>query len=356
MAMRSGRTKAMSQPFLPMSSILEQAASAVPAAGSSTSVQSRETGDTTTVTVLDRGVLLLEPDGPSAESLVVSVGIHGNETAPMELVDGLVANILAGTQRVGCRLLVIVGNPEAAIVQRRFVEHNLNRLFSGTHRTSGTAEAKRAERLEDHVVAFFGGAGGADGGGGQLAHLDLHTAIRRSKRERFAIAPFGSALSTTSEYFLLTADVGTVVQMSGPSTTFSYFTSVFCGADSLTIELGRVRPRGENDLSELAVFEVALRSRVAGRSPAHGRVEDGLELEVFEVADEILRHVEHGFTLNLDEDVPNFTELAVGHQLTSGPPEAEAGGYRLDEPGLAVVFPNPHVPVGQRVALVVRRI
>ncbi|RUM49001.1 MAG: succinylglutamate desuccinylase, partial [Marinomonas sp.] len=42
------------------------------------------------------GVLRLEPEQAPKHSVVLSAGIHGNETAPIELVNALVQQILAG--------------------------------------------------------------------------------------------------------------------------------------------------------------------------------------------------------------------------------------------------------------------
>lgn len=60
---------------------------------------------------------------------ILSAGIHGNETAPVELLDAIVDDIIDGQLTPIVRLLVILGNPAALAQQSRFVETNLNRLF-----------------------------------------------------------------------------------------------------------------------------------------------------------------------------------------------------------------------------------
>ncbi len=61
--------------------------------------------------------------------MVLSVGIHGNETAPIELLGASLARLEAGLLRLGSPVLVILGNLEAIRAGTRFVNTNLNRLF-----------------------------------------------------------------------------------------------------------------------------------------------------------------------------------------------------------------------------------
>ena len=62
-----------------------------------------------------RGVLEVIPPILSDESkhIIVSCGIHGDETAPMEIVDKVVTDIINGFQEVKHRLLFINAHPEA---------------------------------------------------------------------------------------------------------------------------------------------------------------------------------------------------------------------------------------------------
>ena len=49
------------------------------------------------VELWDSGVLYFHPQGDSLQnSLLLSVGVHGNETAPIEIINQLVNDILAG--------------------------------------------------------------------------------------------------------------------------------------------------------------------------------------------------------------------------------------------------------------------
>ena len=84
-----------------------------------------------TLKLLQRGVLEVIPANRNEDTknIIISCGIHGDETAPMELIDKLVNDIVSGFQTVNERCLFIIANPHATKEQARFLEHNLNHLF-----------------------------------------------------------------------------------------------------------------------------------------------------------------------------------------------------------------------------------
>lgn len=294
---------------------------------------------------LDTGLLELVPAQDDPDRLIISAGVHGNETAPIEVVNGLVNELIEGRWHLGRRALLILGNPLSMVAGDRFVEFNMNRLFSGAHAKApyaGSAEATRAAMLEA-VCRDFAASGEA------VTHYDLHTAIRPSHREKFALYPFveGRRVPQSECDFLLEAEVHTLLLQHKSGTTFSSFSSSHLGAESFTIELGKVRPFGQNDLLRFKGIETALRRLFRGEPAPAPKPSD--ELAVFEVVHEIL-NTGDDFRFHVPDDVANFTPYQPGTVIW----EDADTQYRVGDVPEAIIFPNRNVPVGQRVGLLVR--
>lgn len=296
------------------------------------------------VTLYDTGILEVAPRVGAVKDVVISAGIHGNETAPIELVNQLVTRILNEEVPVGNRVLFILGNAEAMNAGTRFVVHNLNRLFAGAHTAKGLAqgyELNRARRLETAVDHFF-----ENTVSDYRLHLDLHTAIRGSHRERFAIYPFSPSrqIDDVGLAVLSACQVNSLLQMEHSGCTFSSHTGLTWGAQSFTVELGRVAPFGENDLDHYADVAATLEALVTG-DPVSG---NALQVERFRVANEI-HHTGDGFELNLPESGYNFTRFAPGDWVW-----ADKGvRHYVGENTQYLIFPNTQVPEGQRAGLLV---
>lgn len=297
------------------------------------------------------GVLELTPPpdrlNPNREALIVSAGVHGNETAPIEVLNALVTEFLNGDWLLACPVLLIFGNPPAMVAGERFIDANMNRLFHGAHTRSdyqGLPEAARARFLEDTCQQFT--LQFPD----NLSHYDLHTAIRPSRREKFALYPFVEGREVPQDQcdFLLEAGVETLLLQHRSGTTFSSFSASVLNAESFTVELGKVRPFGENDLSRFRGIGDALRRRMSGGAQVRPQA-SGEPLAVFEVVHEILNTGDH-FRFHVPDDVANFTEYAPGTLIW----EDGETQYRVGPAPESIVFPNRNVPVGQRVGLLIR--
>ena len=315
---------------------------------------------------LGTGILQVNPPAghlnTHQDAMIISAGVHGNETAPIEVLNQLVNQLLSGALQPACPALLILGNPQAMVAGKRFIDANLNRLFSGAHRRDEvreTPEAGRAHQLEQLCQTF---AGQVQAQGLALSHYDLHTAIRPSQREKFALYAFvaGRQLPAEQCAFLLEADVQTLLLQHKAGTTFTSFSSSALNAQSFTVELGQVKPFGQNDLSRFQGIHNALERRLAGLSaPASAAAAiattaatgETPELAVFQVVHEILNSGE-GFQFYVPDDVANFTEYAPGTVIW----EDGNQRYCVGEKPEAIVFPNRDVPVGQRVGLLVSRL
>ena len=307
-------------------------------------------------TWLDEGVLQFEPDmPPGACGVLASAGVHGDETAPIELLSRLVADIAEGRATLTCRLLVILGNVAAMRASCRYLDDDLNRLFSGRHaQLSDSRETPRAVALERAAVQFFDPAAATEASSTRW-HVDMHTAIRASVFERFALLPYtGAPLARAMFEWLGEAQIAAVLLHTTKANTYSHFTAEHCGAQACTLELGKVRPFGQNDLTRFAGADRALRQLLAGEAQAHAHAgnEEGGERaplpRVFTVIDQITKQSD-AFELLVAADVPNFTPFAKDTLL------ARDADYRYivrhDEE--RIVFPNPTVKPGLRAGLLV---
>ncbi|MCG6659143.1 succinylglutamate desuccinylase [Halomonas campisalis] len=294
-------------------------------------------------TIHGPGILELIPDRPgdSARACVLSAGIHGNETAPIELLGDCLARLEAGLIRLGAPTLVILGNLEAIRQGQRFITTNLNRLFRRDLGERGM-EPDRARKLMVSVDAFF-----ARHAGLSRLHYDLHTAIRDSRYPRFVVDPFAETPTQPEQWrWLAAADLQAVLHQHQHSWTFSHYAKHYHAAQAFTLELGRALPFGHNDLAALAPMGRLLSALLEGRAPAE---DDPARMVYFRVAHELIRK-DHDFTLCFPDHTPNFTEFAPGTRLAE---DATAGPFTVGESPLRVVFPNAQVEIGARAALLV---
>ena len=295
--------------------------------------------------VVANGILLIEPEHTSHASVLLSCGIHGNETAPIELVEQVFKSIIHSTLQLNCRLLIVMGNQPAMLQNQRFCDENLNRLFKRPNATHDNLETQRAGEIMRFVDGFFDHEKG-----GLKVHLDLHTAIRGSKYEKFAIYPYqktGQWLNAPMAW-LAEAGIEAILLANKSSGTFSCYTDHYHGAVGFTVELGKARAFGDNDHGSLTEFKSALIDLLQHPELISGN-DHALSCRVFNVVAEVIKRSEEGFSLNLSDDFSNFTQLEHGYQLTNDGDDS----YVISGDEQAVVFPNKNVPVGQRVALVV---
>ncbi|WP_458527385.1 succinylglutamate desuccinylase [Onishia taeanensis] len=290
------------------------------------------------------GILELCPNEtlPGARACVLSAAVHGNETAPVELLGELLSRLEAGLLRLGAPVLVLIGNPPALRAGERFTTTNLNRLFRRDLTDAGD-EPDRARTLMAAVDAFFARQATLP-----PLHLDLHTAIRESRFPRFAVEPFTEAVSTEPALWqwMSRAGIQAVLHQHCHSWTFSHYSRHYHGAQAFTLELGRVAPFGKNDLTALRPMRAMLEVLIEGHQPPGAPAES---MRFFRVEHELMRASED-FALCFDETTPNFCEFAPGERLAR---DGVAGDYVVGPHPQRVVFPNARVEIGARAALLV---
>jgi succinylglutamate desuccinylase len=306
----------------------------------------------TQVSVIAEGIIMFEPTAETNLDIVLSCGVHGNETAPIEICDSLVVKILTDKIQVKQRVLFLFGNLPAMDIAERFVQENMNRLFSGAHQQlsdgqSINAERMRAKQLEQAIKGFYLAA--KSPATRSRMHYDLHTAIRASKNDKFAVYPFqdGKPWDTYQLQMLLACGVNTILLSGSPTTTFSYYSVKEFGAQAFTVELGKVQPFGQNDMQNFKDVIRTLTNLICDNDLSLKAYDpdDFLIYQVNQVIDK--QHAD--FTLNFAEDIPNFTDFAKGHVLASETNRQ----YTAQVEGEAIVFPNADVEIGQRALLTV---
>jgi succinylglutamate desuccinylase len=293
-----------------------------------------------------RGILDVRAGAPSAErlALLLSVGVHGDETAPIEMAALLLDRLSRSPRELAVDLMVVLGNLDAIAQGKRYVDADMNRMFRADRGDlAQAAEALRADAIMDAVRGYFGPSHG------RKWHLDLHTAIRPSLYPTFAVVPdvIAEEERATLVSWLGGAGIDAVILNKKLAGTFSAWTALQFGASGTTVELGQIGALGANDLGQFASTQAALEALLyrGATKPFAAR-----QPHVFVVAQELVKRSE-AFTMAFDKATKNFTPMEPGAEI------ARDGDliYRVGAETEYVVFPNPDVRPGLRAGLMVSR-
>ncbi|OCH21930.1 succinylglutamate desuccinylase [Aliivibrio logei] len=320
----------------------------------SISSRSWELANGTVVIQHIRGVVEVVPPKCSNRAIILSSGIHGNETSPIEILDSILIDIQSGKLCLNDPCLFIYGHPQATLEEQRFLDTNLNRLFTGYHNdNSEIKEVALANSLMNQVDTFYQKHNADD-----MWHLDLHCAIRRSMHYTFAIHPFNRHYQRSDKLlsFLNDSQIEACLFSEAPASTFSWYSAEYHGAHAATIELGKVAKLGENDFEPLADFIHGLRGFISASETATNELNVDIDkhsssLIEYQVTRSIIKK-SNDFEFHFPVDLANFTLFNEGQLLSSeGSQKCYANGG-----GENVVFPNSNVEIGHRACLLVQKI
>jgi len=133
------------------------------------------------------------------------------------------------------------------------------------------------------------------------------------------------------------------------SATYSAYTARHCGAVSFTLELGKVKPFGMNDLTEFEEISRGLKNLINGQKFQQENPNSCPLL--FRIVHEINKKTVY-FRLPFSKDIANFTEFQINDLLALDINYQ----YRVTEPGERILFPNAEVAVGQRALVIIKPI
>ncbi|MFK7926784.1 MAG: succinylglutamate desuccinylase/aspartoacylase family protein, partial [Myxococcota bacterium] len=106
--------------------------------------------------------------------VVIGAVVHGNEVGSLPALLELMTGLAEGSIKFGGKLTIFLGNPEASLADKRFLEADLNRVFIDD--PPDNHEGRRARQVKPILAA-------AD------LFLDLHQTILETDRA-FYIFPF----------------------------------------------------------------------------------------------------------------------------------------------------------------------
>lgn len=290
------------------------------------------------VQALAPAVWAVLPEAPAGRPLLLSAGIHGDETAPIELLCGIVDELLSGTLVPRVPLLIAFGNLAAVRAARRYLDDDLNRLFGESSMPSHSREWPRATALKDATALFCATHGSA-------LHFDLHSAIRDSRYACFAIAPLaeGAVPDAIPLDLLAACGIEAVLATTAKVPTFSAYTTRNLACVAYTFELGRVRQLGEGAADEFAAAGACLRACIGAMAPAPA----ARLPRVYRVSRELIKHSD-AFEMFLEPETANFTALETGAMIAR---DGDLAWHA--QAGECIVFPNPAVKPGLRAGLLV---
>lgn len=283
------------------------------------------------------------------KSIVLSAGIHGDETAPIECLAQIAQDILNQKQALHWPCLFIFAHAKATLAHVRYFEQNLNRLFANQDEEEVAAqgiEANIARQIKHALADFY-----ATTNPHHRWHFDLHCSIRPSIYPHFAISPLpiDPKRSQRLHQMLIHLNMDAVVVSNQASSTLSWFSHAFYCAHAATLELGQLKPLGENNPQDLARFETPLRQLLAHKDGFESNRTPQRQLSHPTSFYKVSQVIENkgGIHFLEPDKLINFNRFETDIEIAKDTSQ----GY-LAKAGEIILFANDAVEVGQRAGLI----
>ncbi|MFT6147087.1 MAG: succinylglutamate desuccinylase [Myxococcota bacterium] len=236
--------------------------------------------------------------------VVVSCLVHGNEVGSLPGINRVLSALRSGELAYGGTFTVVVANPEAGLVDRRFLEQDLNRMFGNLN--GDVHECRRAAELAPILAS-------AD------VYLDLHQTILATE-EPFTIFPWHSecwkwarVLNAASACVTRPANQG--FALGGQICADEYVRD--CGKPGFTLELGQ---KGFSQAAEDLAFKAVCNLLAAADRIARG--DASLDDEAGKCPELVFWQTDHRESFSdpamcLRDGLVNFTPVEAGDVLSA---------------------------------------
>lgn len=300
-----------------------------------------------TIKYYNDGCIAIFPNSPtSRDALIISVGIHGDETAPVEMAYKLMSEIYDGL-KISIPIMISVGNLEALKFGTRAVDVDLNRCFEGNG-SEDLLEHKRASLIIDSINSF---TKDLENIGARLTSvLDLHSYVYpncfkqyQDEKTQFAICVKQQAYSQKHEMIIKDCRINKVItDVSLKGTLVSYIATTFPDALAMVFELGHAKKFGENNPLDLKNIYDYLKALICNESIVKSSLLKQQEIEIYKFCDPLIKTCD-SFRFNENICLRNFTKYAEGTIIAY---ENDEIVYKIPSDNYTVLFPWPSRPVG----------
>ena len=297
----------------------------------------------------DDGVVAIFPTTKALQkkAIIISAGIHGDETGPVELVQKLFDSLL-NKLVINCPLMIILGNLEAIRQGKRQIETNLNRCFDADElKLNSSLEHKRALKIIHAIDNFKKELDAEDISIKML--LDLHSYVYpdyfceyQSDKTQFAICVKEQPYSLDHKKILSACDLGKVItDIDMKGTLVSFIVNKYPHITSMVFELGHAHKLGDNNPLDLENISNYIYAQISEKYNQNRQI-SSQQIEKYKFCPPVIKNNET-FELNNDICLKNFTKYKKGTVLAYENGEAI---YQVPSDNHTVLFPWPTRSVG----------